>query len=56
LVFRTLEFLGGGKGIGAIYTDIIPENVLIDVSRTTADYVDAIAFASFLSKAMAKKS
>jgi putative methanogen marker protein 4 len=50
LVFRTLEFLGGGKGIGAIYTDMIPENIFIDVSRTTADYVDAIAFASFLSK------
>ncbi|MCP8310850.1 MAG: methanogenesis marker protein Mmp4/MtxX, partial [Candidatus Methylarchaceae archaeon HK01M] len=24
LIFRTLEFLGGGRGIGAVYTDIIP--------------------------------
>jgi len=55
LVFRTLEFLGGGKGIGAIYTDLIPEKIFIDVSRTTLDYVDSISFASFMSKVLGKR-
>ncbi len=55
LIFRTLEFLGGGRGIGAVYTDIIPKNILIDVSRATTNYVDTLAFASFMSRAFRKK-
>ena len=54
LIFRTLEFLGGGKGIGAIYADLIPEKIFIDVSRTMVDYVDSISLASFISKVLKK--
>jgi len=50
LIFRTLEFLGGGKGIGAVYTDLIPKIIFIDVSRETTTYVDSFAFASFISR------
>jgi len=47
LIFRTLEFLGGGRGIAAIYTDILPA-VLLDSSRAMKDFTDAIALASAL--------
>ena len=50
LIFRTLEFLGDGKGIGAIYTDLIPK-IFVDVSRAMTNYVDTLAFASFMSAA-----
>ncbi|MCP8323058.1 MAG: methanogenesis marker protein Mmp4/MtxX [Candidatus Methylarchaceae archaeon HK02M2] len=50
LIFRTLEFLGGGKGIGAIYADLIPKNIFIDISRAMEDYVDTLAFASYMSR------
>ncbi|MCP8305305.1 MAG: methanogenesis marker protein Mmp4/MtxX [archaeon] len=55
LIFRTLEFLGGGRGIGAVYTDLIPKNIFVDVSRATTNYVDTLAFASFISRAFRKK-
>ncbi len=45
LVFRTLEFLGGGRGIGALYMDLLP-SVFVDVSRAMEDYVDSFALAS----------
>ena len=47
LIFRTLEFLGGGRGIAAVYTDLLP-TVLLDVSRAMKDFSEAIALASAL--------
>ena len=49
LIFRTLEFLGGGSGIGAIYSYFIPKKIFIDISRKMKDYTETIAFASFIS-------
>ncbi|MCD6409797.1 MAG: methanogenesis marker protein Mmp4/MtxX [Candidatus Verstraetearchaeota archaeon] len=47
LIFRTLEFLGGGRGIAAVYTDLLP-TVLLDVSRAMKDFSEAVALASAL--------
>ena len=44
LIFRTLNFLGAGKAVGAPYMGI--EKPLIDVSRSMSEFSDAIAFAS----------
>ncbi len=43
LVFRTLAYLGGGKGHGAPVTNIEP--VFIDTSRASTDYAQALRLA-----------
>ncbi|MDT8358119.1 MAG: methanogenesis marker protein Mmp4/MtxX [Methanomicrobiaceae archaeon] len=47
LVFRTLVFLGGGKGHGAPVVNI--DKIFVDTSRATADYSNAILLAAALS-------
>jgi putative methanogen marker protein 4 len=47
LVFRTLVFLGGGKGHGAPVVNI--DRIFVDTSRATADYSNAILLAAALS-------
>lgn len=47
LVFRTLVFLGGGKGHGAPVVNI--DRIFVDTSRATADYSNAVLMAAALS-------
>jgi len=46
LIFRTLNFFGGAKGIGAPVVNI--HKIFIDTSRAKDDYCDDIALASAL--------
>ncbi len=48
LIFRTLTFLGAGKGHGAPVVNI--DGIFVDTSRASPDYVNAIMLANSLSK------
>jgi len=48
LIFRTLTFLGAGKGHGAPVVNI--DGIFVDTSRASPDYVNAIMLADSLSK------
>lgn len=48
LIFRTLTFLGAGKGHGAPVVNI--DRIFVDTSRASPDYVNAIMLADSLSK------
>jgi putative methanogen marker protein 4 len=48
LIFRTLTFLGAGKGHGAPVVNI--DRIFVDTSRASADYVNALLLADSLSK------
>lgn len=52
LIFRTLTFLGAGKGHGAPVVNI--DKIFVDTSRASADYTNAIMLAKSLSES--KKS
>ena len=47
LIFRTLHFFGGAKGIGAPVAGL--DSVFVDTSRKKKDYTESIALASALS-------
>jgi putative methanogen marker protein 4 len=46
LIFRTLVFLGGGKGHGAPVVNI--DRIFVDTSRASPDYTDALMLAASL--------
>ncbi|MDD1679216.1 MAG: methanogenesis marker protein Mmp4/MtxX [Methanomicrobiales archaeon] len=46
LIFRTLVFLGGGKGHGAPVVNI--DRIFVDTSRASPDYADALILAASL--------
>jgi predicted methyltransferase MtxX (methanogen marker protein 4) len=48
LVFRTLTFLGAGKGHGAPVVNI--DKIFVDTSRASADYTNAIMLAKSLAE------
>lgn len=48
LIFRTLTFLGAGKGHGAPVVNI--DKIFVDTSRASADYANAILLAAALFK------
>jgi len=48
LIFRTLTFLGAGKGHGAPVVNI--DRIFVDTSRASPDYVNAILLADSLSE------
>ncbi len=48
LIFRTLIFLGGGKGHGAPVVNI--DKIFVDTSRASPDYRNALLLAASLSK------
>ena len=47
LIFRTLVFLGGGKGYGAPVVNI--DRIFVDTSRASPDYANALFLAAALS-------
>lgn len=51
LIFRTLTFLGRGKGLGAPILNI--PDVFVDTSRASGDYFDAVSFAVSMSRGSA---
>ncbi len=53
LIFRTLTYLGGGNGHGALVTNIEP--VFIDTSRASGDYTQALKLAEALVRARSKR-
>jgi putative methanogen marker protein 4 len=48
LIFRTLIFLGSGRGYGAPVLNI--KSIFVDTSRATPDYANALRLAEFLLK------
>jgi len=50
LVFRTLTFLGAGKGHGAPVVNI--DKIFVDTSRASADYTNAIMLAKSLAESL----
>jgi predicted methyltransferase MtxX (methanogen marker protein 4) len=48
LIFRTLTFLGAGKGHGAPVVNI--DKIFVDTSRASPDYTNALMLADALSK------
>ncbi len=48
LMFRTLTFLGGGKGHGAPVVNI--DKIFVDTSRASPDYTNALLLAGSLAK------
>jgi predicted methyltransferase MtxX (methanogen marker protein 4) len=47
LIFRSLNYFGGAKGIGAPVVNL--KKIIVDTSRDKNDYCDSIALASALS-------